>query len=325
MKRPASLAIRMHPGLLAVALLCLARPAFACMQMGEAEYRRITLVDQVEDARLLGTTMETPPDHYAVAQTTSFTHGSWAQLEADAISLVFAGRYEEAIRQLQKAEAVQPGNYSVAANLGTTFELNGQNQSALRWINEALRRSPDSHGRTEWVHVLILEAKVRAETASAAGSGFRPLISLPDEFTEDTLVPIRGATYPVTEIKRSIHFQLRERMKFVKPRDPYVADLLFTLSRIDARLYGPESAYEYVKLAETYGYADAAALRADKRSYFKPVLIGRLLAAGSLFFKAVAAAALLYFILRWLVSFLLRHGIIRMRKTEPASPPASVS
>ncbi len=45
-------------------------------------------------------------------------------------------------------------------------------------------------------------------------------------------------------------------MVFVKPTDPYVADLLFTLAHLNAHLADVESAEEVLKLAETYGYAN---------------------------------------------------------------------
>jgi hypothetical protein len=52
----------------------------------------------------------------------------------------------------------------------------------------------------------------------------------------------------------------------VKPKDPYVADLLFALARLNANLVNIESASGLLELAETYGYADQIninALRSD--------------------------------------------------------------
>ena len=98
----------------------------------------------------------------------------------------------------------------------------------MRWIREAIRRNPLSHEGTEWVHVAILEAKVRRERSP--GAPFTPLIPLPADFEAGTQVTILDAKRRVSEIKHAIQYQLRERMKFVKPHDPYVADLLFTLS-----------------------------------------------------------------------------------------------
>ena len=60
---------------------------------------------------------------------------------------------------LEAAEAAESGDYAVASNLGTTYELLGDNVKALEWIKKGLERNPKAHGGTEWVHVKNLEAK----------------------------------------------------------------------------------------------------------------------------------------------------------------------
>jgi hypothetical protein len=51
----------------------------------------------------------------------------------------------------------------VAANLGTALELLGNKEEALHWIREGIRRNPQSHEGTEWLHAKILEAKIAAQ------------------------------------------------------------------------------------------------------------------------------------------------------------------
>ena len=80
-----------------------------------------------------------------------------------AVALMYLGRSGEAIKLLQALEKEQPGQYFVAANLGTAFELSGNNEEALHWIKEGIRRNPDSHEGTEWLHATILEAKIAHE------------------------------------------------------------------------------------------------------------------------------------------------------------------
>lgn len=232
-----------------IGLLCmslaLAAPAFACFQGSSAAEIRRETINQAKEARLLEQIMESPVPATRPGDAAKPPEEAWKKAEAEALTSVFKGDYLNAISLLQKAEAAAPGHYSVAASLGTTYELAGQNSNALRWITEALRRNPDAHDKTEWVHLLVLQAKVRSEQQPSAA--FAALITLPEEFTEHTLISIPGAKHPVSEVKRAIHYQLRERMKFVKPTDIYVADLLYTLSLIDARLHGYESAYTYAK------------------------------------------------------------------------------
>ena len=187
------------------------------------------------------------------------------RLEADALDLIYAGNYSSALPLLQKAEADSPGDYSIAANLGTNYELVGNNTQALRWITEAIRRNPDSHRGTEWVHVLVLKAKLR--DAVAGISGTHPLsLDIPERFDADTPIMIDGVTRSAKQVREAIFYQLQERVIFVKPKDPYVAGLLFALARLNANLVNIESASGILQLAETYGYSDQTrinALRTD--------------------------------------------------------------
>src|SRR5258708_6546637 len=45
-----------------------------------------------------------------------------------AVALIFLGRNEEAISLLQELEKEKSGEYATAANLGTAYELSGQNE-----------------------------------------------------------------------------------------------------------------------------------------------------------------------------------------------------
>ncbi|MBC8010639.1 MAG: hypothetical protein H7067_11150 [Burkholderiales bacterium] len=187
------------------------------------------------------------------------------RLEAEALDLIYSGNYAAALPRLQKAEATAPGDYSIAANLGTNHELVGDNAEALHWITEAMRRNPDSHHGTEWVHVLVLKAKLR--DAAAPATGTRPaLLEVPARLVATTPLLIDGVTRPAEQVREAIFYQLNERVVFVKPKDPYVADLLFALARLNANLVNIESSSGVLDLAETYGYSDRAhieGLRSD--------------------------------------------------------------
>src|SRR5258708_7777149 len=79
------------------------------------------------------------------------------------VALMFLGRSEEAVTLLNQLEKEKPGEYFIAANLGTAYELSGNNEEALKWIKEGIHRDPTSHEGTEWLHVKILEAKITQE------------------------------------------------------------------------------------------------------------------------------------------------------------------
>jgi hypothetical protein len=60
---------------------------------------------------------------------------------------------------LKAVEDEHPGEYIVAANLGTAYELSGDMAQAHRWIGEGIVRNPGAHEGTEWLHLRILEAE----------------------------------------------------------------------------------------------------------------------------------------------------------------------
>ena len=46
-----------------------------------------------------------------------------------------------------------PNEYVVIANLGTTYELMGNNEKALEYIKKGMKLNPRSHNGSEWIHV----------------------------------------------------------------------------------------------------------------------------------------------------------------------------
>jgi tetratricopeptide (TPR) repeat protein len=80
-----------------------------------------------------------------------------------AVALIHLGDVKNAIAILEELETKTPGQYVTAANLGTAYELNGENQKALDWIKQGINRKSESHYGTEWLHVKILETKLAME------------------------------------------------------------------------------------------------------------------------------------------------------------------
>ena len=67
------------------------------------------------------------------------------------------GNVPAALEMLKKIEDKHPGLYATAANLGTCYELFGDDETAPQWIEEGLRRNPYSHMLAEWLHVRMLQ------------------------------------------------------------------------------------------------------------------------------------------------------------------------
>lgn len=185
-----------------------------------------------------------------------------------AVAMVLQGKYPLAIELLEGIEKEKPGEYIVAANLGTAYELAGDNAKARFWIQEALKRNPNSHYGTEWLHVRILDAKMALEKDPAwlasnsvlgVDFGSAPKPEAPFRWPKG----INGGTAMM-----ALAFQLRERMGFVPPPDPIVADLLFDYGNLLAIQMSAEHGLAVYDLAATYKPAKAERLEA-RRAFMK--------------------------------------------------------
>lgn len=71
--------------------------------------------------------------------------------EHRAVALLHLGRASEAVALLAGIERTHPGSYVTAANLGTAYELAGNNEVALKWIRQAIRRRYQLEERYQFV------------------------------------------------------------------------------------------------------------------------------------------------------------------------------
>lgn len=174
------------------------------------------------------------------------------------VTLVYLGRYQEARRVFEAIERQQPGRYATAANLGTTYELLGQNQQALHWIERAVQIDPSSHQGSEWIHVNILQAKISGDYSSRRliGTSFGAWPGPGSSLSRPQLLALR----------QQLHYQLSERMSFVRPPEPIVGQLLFDLGNIYALTVSLEATDEVYDLAAEYG--GGGLLRPVRRAYF---------------------------------------------------------
>jgi tetratricopeptide (TPR) repeat protein len=168
------------------------------------------------------------------------------------VALMFLGRSEEAVALLNQLEKENPGQYFIAANLGTAYELSGNNEEALKWIKEGIHRDPASHEGTEWLHVKILEAKIAQQKDTNYFKSHSVLELRPEKIGAE--VTVGDQKFSPKEITDAIQYQLRERMQFVKPRDQVVAGLLFDYAAIEAATETLESAEKILQMAREYGY-----------------------------------------------------------------------
>ena len=231
--------------------------------------------------------------------------------EHDAVILLLKGEYDASIDAFLKLVEEYPNQYSLASNLGTAYELNAKNQDALKWIKKGIALNADSHYGSEWVHVLILETKIKLESNPDFLQEHQ-IISLPKKFNLTTQLEINDNNYTIQEIQRAIEYQLRERTVFVKPQDAVVAVLLFTLARISAQISIVEEGIKYLDMAQLYGFKNVKLWEETKRSYMD------IIENTSLFYKIEKWFTFDIVIMSIFISFflivyiLLKRGIVKI-------------
>ena len=167
-------------------------------------------------------------------------------------ALMYLGRNQEAIELLTQLEKEKPGEYFIAGNLGTAYELSGNNKAALYWIEEEIKRDPTAHEGTEWLHAKILKAKIGREKDPDFFKKHSVLELQPENISSPMAIDDKWLT--PKELTFAIENQLAERLQFVKPPDAPVASLLFDYAAIEAATRTLESAQGVLKMALDYGY-----------------------------------------------------------------------
>jgi tetratricopeptide (TPR) repeat protein len=162
--------------------------------------------------------------------------------------LILLKKYDEAIKLYLEIEKKEPGRYSTASNIGTAYELAGQNENALKWIKRAVEIDPTSHDNSEWLHVKILEAKIKGEQYYNSDFLLNLRFGSGDE-------PISGLKDPALQkLHDAMYYQLNERVSFIKTKDDLIAELLFDLGNAALELGNYDDAVHDYELAQRYGY-----------------------------------------------------------------------
>jgi LPXTG-motif cell wall-anchored protein len=168
-----------------------------------------------------------------------------------AVTLTYLGELERAKSIYLEIEAKSPNLYNTAANLGTVYELLGQNDSALYWIEKGIELNPESHEGSEWIHVCILKHKLEyGDEANFSVLGL--------DFGENEM-PENIHNYDLDEYAGDIIYQLKERTLFVKPPNQIVGSLYADLADIMFVRCPKERHHtwlrNYYQAAETYEFS----------------------------------------------------------------------
>jgi LPXTG-motif cell wall-anchored protein len=155
-----------------------------------------------------------------------------------ALAFMRMGKYTEAIEILQKLEKEKPNEYNVIANLGTVYELTGENKKALQYIKKAVSINVQSHRGSEWFHIKILEAKLLNKNDSW--------------WTSHTVLNLAAINKDPEIVISDIIYQLKERLPFTKKPDFMMASVLNETGNYLAKNNKQEQAWIIFKIAAEY-------------------------------------------------------------------------
>ena len=162
--------------------------------------------------------------------------------------LIVQKKYDEALKLYLGIERIKPNRYSTASNLGTLYELMGENQKAYEWIKKGIQINPESHNGSEWLHLRILETKIKNLT-DVSGQ-----FLINTNFGDKAEPKSKLSKAEIDKLAKEIYYQVNERITFIKPQDKIISILLFELGNL-VRLKGePENAERIYVLAREYGF-----------------------------------------------------------------------
>lgn len=163
-----------------------------------------------------------------------------------AVQLIYLGEYQKAKKVYEEIELLSPNLYTTASNLGTIYELIGKPDSALLWIKKSIEINPKSHNGSEWIHIKILEYQIN-------GSNEDRISILGLDFGNAS-IPANPKKYDLRELSQHISHQLRERTRFVKPKNYTVGNIYFDYGNVIAQIRDVESALQSYDAALEYGF-----------------------------------------------------------------------
>lgn len=157
-----------------------------------------------------------------------------------ALNYMKLGKLDSAETILSKLIIKHPEEYTINANLGTLYELKGDLQNALKYISNGYELNKDSHLGSEWIHVKILEAKIKEK--NSPGWLSRNQIITVEELKVHSDMD-RDFWRP-----NDLELQIRTRVPFTPAPNKVIANLMETLALFHEK-YG---LYENAILANAY-------------------------------------------------------------------------
>ena len=175
--------------------------------------------------------------------------------------LILLGRVAEAKKLLIDIEEKFPGESTIAENLATCFDLEGNYKEALKWINIATERNSMSIYSNLWVYKKILQARFKLQSDSEFLQK-NPVSGQDLDITSDELpfLAVKGMDFWSRRFKlgstaKHIREQLQQRIQLEKTdEDPVIACLMEELASVYAISEVCEIAIPVYELALEYGH-----------------------------------------------------------------------
>ncbi len=251
--------------------LGLLRPgsAAACINIDNETLDALYL--QVDGGGLLATVLRAmkadPLQHPAMKKTRDAKQSDAEWASDEAARKIVKGQFQEAVADLTAIEKDHK-LYQVAANLGTAYELLGNPEEALKWINEGIRRNPDSHMKAEWLLAKILEAQIHLKRDPAWLDNHtiaRMDLSAPAFQTSQ-------GSKSRSEMLESYRSQIAVRSLFIKPENRIMGKLLAEAAMLTTQIEFA-STPGVLDLAKKYGADDASLDKAE--AYYEGIYQGK--------------------------------------------------
>ncbi len=166
------------------------------------------------------------------------------------VCLLKLGKSAEALQLLIEIYNHYPNDYKIAANLGTAYELNGQPDSALKYIRRDIELNPNDHDGSEWIHVKILETELLLKKDPAYLTS-NSVLQLTEKQKNDSMICYQ------------LGIQLQERVPFTPGPNALMANLFTDFGDLSANTKSVEYARAYYLTAKEY-YGDKSTALDEK-------------------------------------------------------------
>lgn len=140
---------------------------------------------------------------------------------------------------LEKLQAKYPNEYNINANLSLAYELNGDSQKALLYLEKALNINSRYQFNSEWIHLNLLKEKSKKSPDYSAIMGLKT-----DDFSAWFNKP-EGFPRNPDSLKKEIAFQLHHRGPLFGTKDEPEARLLLDFADIVAKHDGGQAAFPF--------------------------------------------------------------------------------